>query len=99
MTERNAKQVISEAAALLQTARFGLEDMVGKRPERRAAGFRNAVVFGRNVTWALQNLKDAVPEFQAWYEARQEEMRADPLMKYFVEVRNGIEKQAQTPVS
>jgi len=96
MANKNARSVISEAEDLLRTAEFGLEDM-RTRPGRGRSGLRNAVVFGRNVTWALQNLKHIVPGFEAWYSAKQADMRADPLMRYFHELRTSIEKQARTP--
>jgi hypothetical protein len=65
MPARSAEQVAQEAEELLQTAYFGLADLRGK-PERRS-GLRNAVVFGRNTTWALQNLRHIVPGFDDWY--------------------------------
>jgi hypothetical protein len=94
--ERSPKEIITEAEDLLRTARFGLEDME-QRPGRAKTGLRNAVVFGRNTTWALQNLKGKAVGFEKWYAAKQEEMKADPLMKYFCDLRTSIEKKASTP--
>src|SRR5262249_51882544 len=87
--------IIREAEELLQTAKLGLQDMV--KPERARSGLRNAVVFGRITTWALQNLRGKVPDFDQWYSLKQEAMRADPLMRYFHNLRTQIEKQASTP--
>jgi hypothetical protein len=95
---RIAGQIIQEAEELLQTAKYGLEDMRAK-PERRRAGLRNVAVFGRNTTWALQNLRGVVPEFDVWYQPKQEMMKADPLMRYFHDIRTQIEKKANTPTS
>lgn len=98
MRSRSASQILDEADDLLKTAEFGLEDM-RSRPGRARSGLRNAVIFGRNSTWALQNLKSIVADFEAWYAAKQAEMKADPLMRYFHELRTKIEKQANTPTS
>ena len=93
---RSPKEIIDESEELLRTAKFGLEDMK-TRPGRMKTGLRNAVIFGRNTTWALQNLRSAHQEFEAWYAEKQAEMKADELMRYFHELRNDIEKRAKTP--
>ena len=98
MSDKTAKSVIEAVEETLRTAEFGLEDM-RTRPGRARSGLRNAVVFGRMVTFALQNLSSVVPAFDAWYSAKQAEMKVDPLMRYFVELRNAIEKQAKMPTS
>jgi hypothetical protein len=76
----------------MRTARFGLEDM--KKPERAQSGLYNAVVFGRMVTFALQNLRNAVEGFDDWYSTKQQEMRSNPLLGYFHNLRTEIEKKA-----
>src|SRR4029077_19190997 len=88
---RSASDVIRAAEERLQTARFGVEDMA--RPKRMQSGLYNAVVFGRMVTFALQNLRSVAPEFDQWYAPKQEDMRSDPLMKYFNDLRSNIEKK------
>ena len=95
MSNRTIADIIREAEELLQTAKFGLQDIV--KPERARSGLRNAVVFGRSVTWALQNLRGKAPDFDQWYSLKQEAMKADPLMDYFRDLRTQIEKQASTP--
>src|SRR5205823_5952074 len=97
MALRTVEQIIGEAEELLQTAKFGLEDM--RKPARRRSGLRNAVVFGRNTTWALQNLRGVVPDFDEWYGPKQEAMRTDLLMRFFHDLRTQIEKQASTPTA
>jgi hypothetical protein len=57
----------------------------------------NAVVFSRMATFALQNLSSMIPEFESWYKEKQAIMRADPLMKYFNELRRKIEHEAEAP--
>lgn len=95
---RSPKEIVDEADELLKTAAFGLEDMK-TRPGRMKTGLRNAVIFGRNTTWALQNLRSVHEEFDAWYAEKQAEMKADDLMKYFHDLRNDIEKRAKTPTT
>lgn len=85
-------EIISAAEQRLEVARFGLEDMQ-KRDQRFNAGLMNAVVFGRMATFQLQNLRSIIPDYDDWYGPKQDEMRADPLMKYFCDLRNRIEKQ------
>jgi len=85
------EEIIVAAESRLKTARFGLEDM-RRGPARLQSGLMNAVVFGRTVTFVLQNLRGVAADFDEWYKPIQDEMRADPLMKYFVELRNSIEK-------
>lgn len=92
MPVRSAQEVLTSVDMHLRAARFGLEDMA--RPKRLVP---NAIVFGRTVTLALQNLKSVDPAFEAWYAIKQHEMKASALMKHFVELRNKIEKEAHAP--
>lgn len=64
------------------------------------SGLRNLITFGRSVTFVLQNLRSVVrEEFDAWYEPHQESLKNDPLMRYFVEARNELEKQGKLSVA
>jgi hypothetical protein len=47
----------------------------------------------RSVTWVLQNNKDKINGFEAWYSNWQDKMRADAVLRWLVEARNQIEKQ------
>jgi len=95
------KAIIQKAEETYQTARFGYEDLTSGNRSRRFSGLRNLIVFGRSVTFVLQNLKTPVGEenFSTWYTPLQEEMKSDVLMKYFVTLRNEILKQGKLPVS
>jgi hypothetical protein len=53
-------------------------------------GFIQAV---RNITFMLQSEDAKPPEFAAWYEKKQGEMKEDPLLRRFVSARNIIVKQ------
>ena len=94
MRNPTVAQILQVAEEHLQTAQFGLDDMRA-RPERAQSGLRNAVVFGRAITFALQNLRSIIADFDAWYLPRQQAMREDQLMRFFHELRTQIEKTAQ----
>lgn len=95
------EQIIRKAEDTYQTAQFGYEDLVRPDRKRRFSGLRNLVVFGRSVTFVLQNLKTPIGEdtFNKWYFPHQEKMKNDILMKYFVTLRNEILKQGKLPLS
>ncbi len=53
----------------------------------------NALIAGlRTVTWVFQASFKHAAGFDAWYAGKQEEMRADPVLRWAVEARNDIEK-------
>ncbi|PYY70726.1 hypothetical protein CRX42_09885 [Pseudomonas jessenii] len=92
---------IKRAQQVLDTAYFGLKTLKSGDPAEKSAGLRNVLVFGRSVTFVIQNLRTIVGEskFNSWYEPHQNQMRADPLMRYFVEARNNLEKQGRLDVA
>lgn len=94
-TKPSVEAILRATDETLQSAEWGLADLLGQDPRRRMSGLRNLVVFGRAVTNALQNLRTAVgpDRFDAWYSARQEEMRTDELMRYFYVLRSQILKE------
>ncbi len=90
--DKTTKKILERATQTLQTARQGLADVKGD-PKRRHTGLRNLVVFGRAVTNVLQNLSSVEPGFDAWYGTIVEQLKSDPLMKFFYELRTRILKQ------
>jgi hypothetical protein len=44
----------------------------------------------RNVTFILQNEMSVIPGYNAWYEAWQARMRADPIMKWLHDSRTTV---------
>lgn len=94
MSNKSIESVFNAVDSRMKTARFGLEDI--GNPNRAHSGFYNAVVFGRMTTFALQNLRNIVTDFDEWYRVEQEKMKADPLMRYFYELRTQIEKKADS---
>jgi hypothetical protein len=46
----------------------------------------------RNTTWMLQNEKHAIQDFDVWYAAWQDRMKADDAMRWLVDARNDVVK-------
>lgn len=86
-------EVLDRVATTLETARYGLADLTSPDPGRQLSGLRNLVVFGRAVTNVLQNLRGVAPDFDAWYQPWVQEMRDDPLLRYFYTLRSEILKK------
>lgn len=95
------EEIIQKAEETLKTARFGYEDLISRNRARRYSGLRNLIVFGRSVTFVLQNLKTPLggEAFDRWYSPIQDSLKANPIMKYFVDLRNEILKQGKTPAT
>ncbi|MFT8244158.1 hypothetical protein [Roseomonas sp. BN140053] len=85
--------IFVEAGERLVSAQHGLRDMRGP-PDKRRIGYYNAIVFGRMMTLALQNLRGKISGFDAWYEPIRKELASDKLFKFFYEERTVIEKTA-----
>jgi hypothetical protein len=103
MTDKEAEieAVLHRVEETLQTAMHGLDDVLAVQRDRRMSGLRNLIVFGRSVTFVLQNLRSVVDDgdFDAWYTPRQEAMKASPLMRYLVYARSALEKQGKLSVA
>lgn len=102
MSNRRAhiEAVLQRVDETLETARLGLSDLLDTTRSRRMSGLRNLIAFGRSVTFVLQNLRSVVrEEFDVWYEPHQQSLKNDPLMRYFVEARNELEKQGKLSVA
>lgn len=95
MSAAEVDAILQRASETLATAKHGYDDLVALDRTRRFTGLRNLIVFGRSLTWVLQNLKSHAPDFDAWYKLEQAQMAADPLMRYFVDARNNLEKQGR----
>lgn len=95
------KEILDRTEQTLETAKQGYEDLMASNKSRRFLGLRNLIVFGRSVTFILQNLKSIVGEeqFSSWYKNHQDSLKEDTVMKYFVKLRNELEKQGKLPVS
>jgi len=71
----------------------GLRDMQDPDGDRVILGFFGIAVFGRSVTSALQNLRTFDKEaFDEWYGPWKQEMKEDPLCRFFYQLRTDILK-------
>jgi hypothetical protein len=96
---RESTGILRRARETLALARRGLAEVRG-HPASRVAGLHNVVVFGRSVSFVLQTLRGVdEARFDKWYAPWQAEMRADPLLNYFSELRTEILKEGLPPVS
>jgi len=98
MTE-NTSNILQKAEETLRTAQMGLDDLKSSQPERRLPGLRNLIVFGRAVTNVVQNLRSTEANFENWYKKFVDQMRDDPLMKHFYNLRSEILKEGETSTS
>ncbi|HEX3133870.1 MAG TPA: hypothetical protein VHX44_09855 [Planctomycetota bacterium] len=89
------KAILGRVAETLKTAEMGRDIFLSEHDDRKLSGLRNAIVFGRQVTFVMQTMRGRLPGFEQWYAPFQEEMKHDPLMAYFVQLRNEIEKEGK----
>jgi hypothetical protein len=61
--------------------------------------FSAFVTAARSVTFALQHVMADVDGFAAWYQERSQQLKDNELCRYFVFVRNEVQKQGSSPVS
>jgi hypothetical protein len=97
VSRTKTSEILRRAKDTLETARAGLKDVEG-HPSRRLTGLRNLVVFGRAFTNVLQNLRSTESNFDAWYAPHQQQLAADPMMKFFYDLRTRILKRGETGV-
>jgi hypothetical protein len=93
-----AIDIIQRARQNLGFIKKSLDDLA-KNPhdaQLKQTSFANIVVWGRTVTFVLQNLRSAVgQEFDEWYQPFVEEMKKDQLLVEFKDARNDLEKQGK----
>lgn len=92
-------EILEGAQRMLRAAHAGLKQFQETEGEDRILGLYNAVTFGRNVTFVLQNLKGKADGFEEWYEERVEILKEDPVCSHMKELRNEIVKEGSEGVS
>ena len=84
-------QTVTRAGTMLRMVRQGLRDMQETGEDRILLGFLGVVVFGRSMTLVMQNLRRHDQDaFDSWYAPWQAEMKDDPLMRYFCDLRTMV---------
>ena len=91
--QRTTADILRAAQETLATAEQGLQDLTKGPTERKLAGLRNLVVFGRAVTNVLQNLRSTEAKFDEWYQTYRQQMECDALMSFFYNLRSQILKE------
>jgi hypothetical protein len=87
-------QILAECKSIVLATRRSIHDVEhSAQPGPQLASIRAAVVDIRRVTFVLQTLSSRVEGFDDWYAPIQDSLRADPLMRYFVDLRNETEKR------
>jgi len=82
---------LTRAATHLNMARLGLGDMSETQQDRVVLGFCSVAVFGRSVTLALHHLRTWDREaYNEWYRPWCDAMTADPLCRFFYELRTDV---------
>lgn len=99
----NINQVLANANQQLNFIQDAIEDLEKNKTDQRIRkrAWANIVIFGRSVTFVLQNLRSKVgeQEFNKWYEPIQEKMKTDELLCAFKNARNSLEKQGAITTS
>jgi hypothetical protein len=84
-------QTVTRAGTMLRMVQQGLHDMQETDHDRILFGFLGVVVFGRSMTLVMQNLRTHDQDaFDGWYAPWQTEMKEDPLMRYFYDLRTKV---------
>ncbi|MCG5434852.1 hypothetical protein [Micromonospora foliorum] len=91
-SDRTVTEILAAARQTMEFARLGQEDFLAGG-QRRLAGLHTAITNARSVTFVLQGLLNKLPDAASWYAESQATLKDDPICKWFVELRNKIEKQ------
>jgi hypothetical protein len=85
--------VLNQSRSALEAAHSALHKLEEGPTIGKMSNLRQAVVEIRRSTFVLQKLKGRVEKWDEWYGPLQESMKSDPLMRYFSDLRNQIEKE------
>lgn len=87
---------MTAAQDLMGLAEEGLGWLDNGPPEKRLAGLRNVLVFGRAAMHVLSILRRRHPGFDDWYEQNFIGMRDDPQMQSFEDLRKQVLKDTKS---
>ncbi len=88
-----AREYLQRTREALDTAFQAYFVLKDKHPVRRAAGFRNVIVFGNLVRGVLEALPSDGGEFDRWFKPIRKEFKSSLLMKLFVQLLAEIRKR------
>ena len=95
-TAETILNLVKSRMILLEAA---LSDVRSTSPDRRRVGFANVAILGRSITFILQNLRRVNSNFDSWYSPYVEQMRGDELCRFFLQLRNEIEKEGRDGIA
>jgi hypothetical protein len=91
---RHVRGCLLRAATMLRRAYLMLGDLDGDDITRAFLACDLLAVLGRSVSLTVQNIRTYERErFNLWYQSWEDEMRADPLFRWFNDVRNKFLKE------
>ena len=87
-------EILGRSRGALANAEHGFYDMVESfYAERQLAGLKTLATSGRQVTFILNKLKSTEPDYDDWWNPIVELIGEDPLFRFFVRLRNTVEKE------
>lgn len=88
------ESIVAQVEGLLSTTRDRVHQIeCCSRHGEQLGHIRLVVIDIRRITFVLQKLRSRVDQFDDWYAPIQTRLKADPLLKYFHDLRNEIEKE------
>lgn len=95
MQRMSSAELVESAEDMLRLAEEGLRWMEAGAKEKRLAGLRNVLVFGRACLLGLSALRRHHPGFDDWYEQNWAGMRNDPEMKRLEPIRQLVMREVK----
>jgi hypothetical protein len=91
--------VFKRAVNKLEDARVALERMQRSQHEQHfKEAFSSFVTSARSITWALQKDGKGIDRFEEWYNAKQEEMKQDDMLRFMHDVRTADTHKGEHPL-
>jgi hypothetical protein len=90
--DRTSAEILKAARDMITFAQQGMRDYLEKGA-RSESGLFAAITSARIVTMTLQGLNTRTADGGSWWVAHSARLRADPVARWFWELRNDIEKR------
>jgi hypothetical protein len=94
-----------DSFGLVENKILETEYFLGKLRESRHLSFEGSCFFSafvsasRSVTFSLQAVMKGAAGFEDWYEDARKTLKADPLAKHFIEIRNDVVHKGRNPLN
>lgn len=88
------ESIVSQVEGIVESTRDRVHQIeCCSRHGEQLGHIRLVVIDLRRITFVLQKLRSRVERFDEWYAPIQTRLGADPLLKYFHDLRNEVEKE------